>query len=79
MSNVSFISIENKLDDAKVLLRQDKFCISETKLDESFRTAKFAIKGFNKPYRLDVTAYIGGILFYVRITCHRNQLVYRIS
>ena len=35
-------------------------------MDKSFRTAQFAIEGFNKPFRLDVTANSDGILFYVK-------------
>ena len=61
-------SIRNKLDDLKLLLGKslDIICISETKLDETFPTAQFAIEGFSKPYRLDITSNSGGLLFYVK-------------
>ena len=44
----------------------DIICISETKLDETFQTAQYAIKGFNKPYRVDITSNSGDLLFYVK-------------
>ena len=68
LSYINVNSIRNKLDDLKILLGKslDIICISETKLDETFPTAQFAIDGFNKPYRLDVTSNSGGLLFYVK-------------
>ena len=47
----------------------DKFdilSIAETKLDSSFPEAQFLIKGYNRPYRLDVSDTSGGLLVYVR-------------
>ena len=40
--------------------------ISETKLDDSFPTRQFLIKGFSAPYRLERNRSGGGILVYVR-------------
>ena len=44
----------------------DIICISETKLDETFPMTQFAIKGFGKPYHLDITSNSAGLLFYVK-------------
>ena len=68
LSYINVNSIRNKLDDLKILLEKslDIICISETKLDETFPTAQFAIEGFNKPYSLDITSNSGGLLFYVK-------------
>ena len=69
LSYINVNSIRNKLDDWKFLLGKslDIMCISETKLDETFPTAQFAIEGFSRPYRLDVTPNSGGLLFYVKV------------
>ena len=40
--------------------------ISETKLDDSFPSAQFLIKGFSAPYRLDRNSKGGGLFFYIR-------------
>ena len=40
--------------------------LSETKIDESFPTSQFIIKGFATPFRLDRNSKGGGILVYVR-------------
>ena len=66
LSYINVNSIRIKLDDLKFLLGKslDITCISETKLDEAFPTAQFAIEGFSKPYRLDITSNSLGLLFY---------------
>ena len=68
LSYISVNSIRNKLDDLKLLLGKSLniICISETKLDETFPTVQFAMEGFSKPYRIDVTSNSGGLLFYVK-------------
>ena len=38
----------------------------DSKLDETFPTAQFAIQAFNKPYRQYITSSSGGLLFYVK-------------
>ena len=67
-SYINVNSIKNKLDDLILLLGKslDIICISETKFDETFPMAQFAIEGFNKPYRLDITSNSRGLLFYVK-------------
>ena len=42
--------------------------LSETKLDDSFTSAQFSIKGFFVPHRLDRNDKGGGSLLYVRET-----------
>ena len=44
----------------------DIFLISETKLDSSFPSEQFVIKGHSTPFRLDRNQNGGGLLFYVR-------------
>ena len=41
-------------------------CIAKSKLDELFLTSEIALKGFKKPYRLDVTASSVSLPIYVR-------------
>ena len=44
----------------------DIFLISETKLDSSFPSKKFVIKGYSPPFRLERNQNGGGLLIYVR-------------
>ena len=44
----------------------DIFLISEAKLDSSFPSGQFVIKGYSKPFRLDRNQTGGGLLLYVR-------------
>ena len=44
----------------------DILMTSETKLDESFPTSQFSMKGFSSPHRLDRNCHGGGILLYIR-------------
>ena len=44
----------------------DVLVVTETKLDDSFPTGQFFIKGFSAPFRLDRNKHGGGILIYVR-------------
>ena len=61
-------SIKNKFDSVKAALVDyvDIFIATETKINESFPTAQFAIDGIHKTHRLDVTDKKGGLLVYVR-------------
>ena len=60
--------MRNKLNHLKMLIFDsvDILCIAESKPDESFLNSKIALERFKKPYRLDVTASIGGLLIYVK-------------
>ena len=44
----------------------DIFLIYETKLDSSFPSRQFVIKGYSTPFRLDRNQNGGGLLLYVR-------------
>ena len=44
----------------------DIFVASETKLDSSFPSGQFVIKGYSTPFRLDRDQNVGGLLLYVR-------------
>ena len=67
-SYLNINSIRNKFDSVWVaIVNYVHISIAaETKINESFRTAQFAIDGFHKPLRLDATDKSGGLLVYVR-------------
>ena len=44
----------------------DVLVLTETKIDDSFPTAQFLVRGFSKPYRLDRNSNGGGVMIYVR-------------
>ena len=69
-------SIRSKFDSVRAALVDyvNIFIAAETKINESFLTAQFAIYGFNKPLRLDVTDKSGGLLVYVRSYLPLRQL-----
>ena len=50
------------------------FIVAETKINESFPAAEFAIDGFHKRLRLDVTDKSGGLLVYVSSYLPLRQL-----
>ena len=50
----------------------DILLISETKIDDSFPTAKFFIKGFSAPYRQDRNGR-GGDFFYFFRRMYRQE------
>ena len=60
-------SIRNRFDSVRAALVNsvDLFIVAETKIRKSFSCAQFAIDGFHKPLRLDVTDKSGGLLVYV--------------
>ena len=60
-------SIRNKIEDIRLIFQDniDVIALSETKLDETFTTAQFNIKGFRAPFRKDKNARSGGLLVYV--------------
>ena len=61
-------AIRNKFDSVRAAIVNyvDIFIATETKINESFPTAQFAIDGFHKPLRLDATDKSGGQLVHVR-------------
>ena len=40
--------------------------VTETKLDDSFPTSQFLVKGFAEPFRLDRNRNGGGVMIYIR-------------
>ena len=74
---LNIISIRNKFDNvrvATVMYYVDIFTTAETKNNEPFPTAHFAIDGFHKPLRLDATVKTRGLLVYVRSYLPLGQL-----
>ena len=72
-SNLNFAylnvnSIKNKLENLIEIINEnvDIFTIAETKLNGSFPTAQFEIKGYYSPFRLDITNKSGGLLVYIK-------------
>ena len=67
IAQLNIISLRNKFDSLAEILHNnvDILLISETKIDSSFPTAQFKIKGYTT-YRLDRNSNWGGILLYIR-------------
>ena len=61
-------SLRNKFEMLEEIIKDkiDIFPISETKLDGSFTSGEFVIKGYSTPFRLDRNQNGGGLLLYVR-------------
>ena len=68
LGHLNINSIRNKFDALTYTINNnvDILLLSETKLDESFPSAQFRIKGFTEPYRSDRNSNGGGLLLYVR-------------
>ena len=68
IAHLNINSIRNKIEALKLIIGNniDILLVSETKLDDSFLTAQFAIQGYSAPFRLDKNGRSGGLLFYVR-------------
>ena len=75
-SYLNINSIRNKFDSVRAAIVNyvDIFIAAETKINESFPTAQFAIDGFHKPLTLDATVKSGGLLVYVRSYLPLRQL-----
>ena len=65
-------SLRNKFQMLEELIKDkiDIFVASETKLDSSFPSGQFVIKGYSTPFRLDRDQNVGGLLLYVREDIH---------
>ena len=75
-------SIRNRFDSVRAVLDNyvDIFIPAETKINEASPTAQFAIDGFHKPTRLDVTDKSEGLLIYLRsYLLLRHLTKYKIS
>ena len=68
IGNLNVASLPGKIDELRLIVKNniDILVLTETKLDDSFPTAQFAIDGFSMPYRQDRNRQGGGILIYVR-------------
>ena len=66
--NLNINSISGKFDQLKYLISNhvNILILTETKLDETFRTSSFLIDGFSSPFRLNRNRKVGSILIYVR-------------
>ena len=75
-SYLNINSIRNKFGSVRAAIVNyvDIFVAAETKINESFPTAQFAIVGFHKPLRLDATDKSGGLLVYARSYLPLRQL-----
>ena len=68
IGNLNVNSLRNKFQMVEELIKDkiDVFLVSETKLDSSFPSGQFVIKGYSTPFRLDRNQNEGGLLLYVR-------------
>ena len=66
LGHLNISSIRNKFEALKFIIDNniDVLSISETKLNDSFPTVQFLIKGFSAPYRFDRNSKGGGL--YIR-------------
>ena len=67
ISYLNINSIRNKLNSLDTLLngKVDVLIVAESKLDSSFPDRQFIMKGYKKPFRLDIHEKSGGLLVYV--------------
>ena len=68
LAQLNINSIQSKFDllAEGIKGKVDVYMMSETKIDETFPSRQFFIKGFTPPYRLDWKCHGGGILVYIR-------------
>ena len=68
LGHLNINSVRNKFEALTYIIdnNMDLLLISETKLDDSFPTAQFQMKGFSVPYRYDRNRKSGGLLLYIR-------------
>ena len=74
IGNLNISSIPNKFDQLKLLVRGkvDSLVITETKLDSTFPTSQFLIKGHSEPYCFNRNRNGVGFLIYVREDTPKN-------
>ena len=75
-SYLNINSIRNKFDNLFDMIDQniDIICLAETKLDNSFPSARFQVPGYSSPYRLDINSKSGGLLVYIKDTIPSKEL-----
>ena len=59
-SYININSIRNKLDNLQSIINNtvDVLALAESKIDNSFPSSQFNLKGYKKPYRLDINMSI---------------------
>ena len=77
LGHLNINSVRNKFEALTYIIDNniDLLLISETKLDDSFPTAQFQMKGFGVPYRYDRYGKGGGLLLYIREDIQSKLLV----
>ena len=78
LGHLNIKSVRNKFEALKFLIGNniDILLISETKLDHSFPSTQFLIKGSSASYRFDRNSKGGGLLFYIREDIPSKILTY---
>ena len=77
MGHLNINSVRNNFQTLTYIIDHniDLLLISETKLDDSFPTAQFQMKGFSVPYRYDRNGKGGGLLLYIREDIQSKLLI----
>ena len=77
IGSLNINSISNKFDQLRLLVdgKVDILIITETKLDSTFPSSQFMIKGYSEPYRLDRNRNGGGVLIYIREDIPSKNLI----
>ena len=77
IGSLNINSISNKFDQLRLLVdgKVDILIITETKLDSTFPSSQFMIKGYSEPYRLDRNRNGGGFLIYIREDIPSKNLI----
>ena len=77
MGHPNINSVRNRFEALTHIIdnNTDLLLISETKLDDSFPTAQFQMKGFSVPYRYDGNGKGGGLLLYIREDIQSKLLI----
>ena len=66
MGHLNINSLRNKFEALQYVINRNlEILLLETKLDDSFPSAQFMLKGYGIPYRLDRNSIGGGLLLYV--------------
>ena len=66
LGHLNINSVRNKFEELTYIIDNiDLLLISETKMDDSFATARFQMKGFSVPYKYDRNGKGGGLLSYL--------------
>ena len=72
---LNIYSVRNKFEFLKPVAKSfDLLTIVETKIDASFPTSQFMIKGFIRPFRHDRNKNGGGLLIYAKVGAPIKQL-----